>query len=162
MPLELFRIDERLLHGQVVVGWGMRLGLGYYIVVDDEVAGSPWEQDLYAAGLPDGIRVFFVSAADAVARFTELDGLPGRGALITRGTRAMRKLAEADFLRDRRVNVGGLHGGEGRRRVADYVYLRREEAEDLRVIDASSRRVTARDLPVSTEIELRELLHGVE
>ena len=38
MSLDLFRIDERLLHGQVIVGWGMRLHIDYYVIVDDEVA----------------------------------------------------------------------------------------------------------------------------
>ena len=66
MALDVFRIDERLLHGQVIVGWGMRLGLERYVVVDDELAVSPWEQDLYSAGLPTGVSVRFLSVADAI------------------------------------------------------------------------------------------------
>lgn len=162
MPLELFRIDERLLHGQVIVGWGMRLGIDYYIVVDDDLAGSEWEQDLYSAGLPDTSGATFVSVAGAVSRFEELDAIPGRGALLTPGTGEMRALAEAGLLESRRVNVGGLHAATGRRRALRYVYLNRDEAEDLQVIAASSARLTARDLPTSREVELRELLHAVE
>ncbi len=73
MPLDLFRIDERLLHGQVIVGWGMRLHLDYYVVVDDEVATNAWESDLYAAGLPAGVDADFVSVEEAIARFEEFD-----------------------------------------------------------------------------------------
>ena len=61
MSLDLFRIDERLLHGQVIVGWGMRLHIDYYVIVDNEVAANAWESDLYSAGLPTGVDAHFVS-----------------------------------------------------------------------------------------------------
>ena len=30
MPVELYRIDDRLIHGQVVVGWGQPLNIVMY------------------------------------------------------------------------------------------------------------------------------------
>ena len=56
MAIVLFRVDERLIHGQVVVGWGTRLHPNRIVVVDDDLAVSPWEQDLYTLGLPDDLR----------------------------------------------------------------------------------------------------------
>ena len=50
VALELFRIDDRLIHGQVVVGWGQPLDLGFIVLVDDEVAA----QRLGAGALPHG------------------------------------------------------------------------------------------------------------
>ena len=134
MSLVLFRIDERLLHGQVIVGWGMRLGIEHYVVVDDGLAGSDWEKDLYSAGLPDGVSADFLSVGETIERFTELDERSGHGAILTRGTQQMRALAEAGHLLGRKVNLGGLHAAEGRRRVLPYVYLTPDEAEDLRAI----------------------------
>jgi PTS system mannose-specific IIB component/fructoselysine and glucoselysine-specific PTS system IIB component len=162
VALQLFRIDERLLHGQVIVGWGMRLRLDYYVVVDESLAASVWEQDLYSAGLPPEERAFFVSPQEAIERFVELDNRPGRGAVLTRGTEAMRALAEAGLLRDRRVNVGGLHAGDGRKRSLDYVFLSGEEVDDLVVIEDLSGGIAARDLPSSRDVPLRELLHGFD
>ena len=52
MTLALYRIDDRLIHGQVVVGWGQPLNVTFIILVDDEVRGSDWEQDLYRMGVP--------------------------------------------------------------------------------------------------------------
>lgn len=158
MPIVLFRVDERLLHGQVLVGWGARLALRYYLVVDDLLAASDWEQELYAAGVPDGVGVAFLGTAEAVRRLDEFDARPEPGAVLTRGTRAMRALAEAGLLRGRRVNVGGIHAGPSRRRALDYVYLGADEAEDLRAIGEGSLSVTARDLPPSPDVPLAELL----
>lgn len=161
MSIVLCRVDERLLHGQVVVGWGGRLEIGYYVIVDDLLAASEWEQDLYASGLPRGVDVFFLSEAEAPRRLPELDARPDRGALLTRGTAAMGRLAEAGLLENRRVNVGGIYPASERRKATDYVHLRPVEAEELRSIDRRSGGVTARDLPTSREITLEELLREV-
>lgn len=162
MPLDLFRIDERLLHGQVIVGWGMRLGLNRYVVVDDELAGSEWEQDLYAAGLPPGATVEFLPLAEIPERLPGLIAAGGKGAVLTRSTAAMRAIAEAGFLEGRRVNVGGLHEGEGRKEALRYVSLRPDEAADLRAIAAAGARVSARDIPTSRQVELDELLDALD
>lgn len=162
MTLELFRIDERLLHGQVIVGWGMRLGIDYYVVVDDELATSDWEQDIYSAGLADRTAVEFVSVAEAVERFQELDSRAGRGALLTKGTTEMRALAEAGLLSGRRVNLGGLHGTGSRRRVLTYVHVSPDEEEDLKAIHRASTGVTARDLPTGREVALEDLVDVLE
>ncbi|MCL7967068.1 MAG: PTS sugar transporter subunit IIB [marine benthic group bacterium] len=160
MALDLFRIDERLLHGQVIVGWGMRLELEYYVIVDDEVAASEWEKDLYAAGLPEGVDALFVGLEEAIERFEELDALPGRGALLTRSPSTMRSLAEAGILDGRRVNVGGLHAGAERRRVLPYVHLSPDEIADLRKIEDRCRHVSARDLPSAREVPFEELVRA--
>ncbi|MDP2470041.1 MAG: PTS sugar transporter subunit IIB [Candidatus Palauibacterales bacterium] len=162
MTLTLFRIDERLLHGQVIVGWGMRLGIDYYVVVDDELAASEWEQDIYGAGLPEQTKVEFVTTEQAIERFQQLDSLPGRGALLTRGTGEMRTLAESGVLAGRRVNLGGLHATSERRRVLTYVHLTQEEAGDLEAIQAASTGVTARDLPAGKEVDLQDLIDDLE
>lgn len=162
MTLVLFRIDERLLHGQVIVGWGMRLGIDYYVVVDDELAESAWEQDIYGAGLSEGTTAEFVSVAEALERFEDLDAREGRGALLTRGTHDMRILAEAGLLRQRRVNLGGLHAAPGRSRALRYVHLAQAELTDLLAIRDTSSDVTARDLPTGTEVTLEDLADVLE
>lgn len=162
MTLVLFRIDERLLHGQVIVGWGMRLGIDYYVVVDDDLAASEWEREIYSAGLPESTAVDFVSPSEALERFGELDSRAGRGALLTRGTGQMRLLGDAGALADRRVNLGGLHAMNGRRRVLNYVHLTAEEVADLKAIQSVSSGVTARDLPAGKEVRLEDLLDVLE
>ncbi len=157
MPLALIRIDERLLHGQVVVGWGEHLELAFYLVVDPEIAGSDWEQSLWSAGLPDHADAGFVTSAEATEAWDELTGSGRRSAVLTRGTAPMRRLAEAGCLRGRTVNVGVLHDAEGRRRATDSVYLGPDELDDLRALEAGGARVEARDLPGSRPVSLDRL-----
>lgn len=158
MAFVLLRIDERLLHGQVLVGWGGRLELRYYVVVDEALAASEWEQELYVAGLPEDVRAEFLGSEQAAARFEALDGEAEPGALLTRDTGTMRDLAERGLLEHREVNVGGIHAAPGRRRALDYVYLGPGEVEDLRAIARHGSSVSARDLPGSRPVPLSRLL----
>ncbi len=161
MAFTLFRVDERLLHGQVLVGWGVRLGIDYYVVVDDALAESEWEQELYASGLTEGVGATFLGIAEACDRFEELDERAGQGALLTRGTTAMRHLAESGLLKQRRVNIGGLHAAPDRSKALDYVYLGRSEADDLVAMKPLVRGISARDLPTAPETPLEQILKSV-
>ena len=160
MPLTLVRVDERLIHGQVVVGWGTRLGLELYVVVDDALAGSEWEQELYRSGLPDNVTARFLTVDEAVGAFPELLTGERRTAIIARGTSTLRALVESGVLAGQRINIGGIHAGDDRERVLDYVYLGPAERHDLAVIAAGVDRVSARDLPTAPEVPLDDLLAG--
>ena len=68
MPIVLCRVDDRLVHGQVVVGWGRPLDLNRIVLVDDEVRQSPWEQELYRMAAPTEIAMDFLSPVEAAPR----------------------------------------------------------------------------------------------
>ena len=65
VSLNLVRLDDRLIHGQVVVGWGNALGAQQILLIDDHVAAAQWERDLYRLGVPTNVEVEFSSVADA-------------------------------------------------------------------------------------------------
>ena len=157
MPFALFRIDERLIHGQVIVGWGSRLELDFYVVVDDLLARSDWEQEIRASALGEEAAVDFLSVVEAERRFEELDGRRERGVLLTKDPATMRALAERGCLDGRAVNVGGLHAAPGRRKILDYVYVSAGELEDLRWIGRRCR-VAARDVPTARAVALRDFV----
>ncbi len=158
MPVVLYRIDERLIHGQVVMGWGPQLGIEHYVVVDDELAVSDWEQDLYKLGLPGGTAADFLTVRDARARLSDLDADPRRIVLLTRTIDAMSGLAERDGLRGREINLGGLHHAAGRTERVPYVFLGQAEEESLRALVDEGVAVSARDLPGSAAVGLEVLL----
>ena len=67
MSIALFRIDDRLIHGQVVVGWGKPLNVRFIVLVDDAVRANESEQELYRMGVPPEIELAFASTAEALA-----------------------------------------------------------------------------------------------
>ncbi|HEY7766706.1 PTS sugar transporter subunit IIB [Longimicrobium sp.] len=159
MPIVLFRVDERLIHGQVVVGWGGPLHADRIVVADDEIAASPWEQELYCLGVPPEIDAVFVTVDEARRRIPEWKG--GRRVIVlVRDVATARRVAEGGALAGEEVNLGGIHHAEGRTRVLPYLHLGPGDGDALREIAASGAEVSARDLPASRKVMLDELLAG--
>ena len=153
MPIVLLRIDERLIHGQVVIGWANQLRPDRYVVVDDDLAKSRWEQDLYRLGA-GGVEADFVPSAEAPSRLAEWRGAPERTILLTRDVGTMRRLAEGGALAGEAVVVGGVHHGPGRKEALTYVHLTEQEMQDLESLAAGGIDVSARDLPDAPRVDL--------
>ena len=160
MTLVLNRIDDRLIHGQVVVGWGQPLNVAFIVVVVDEVAASDWEQELYRMGVPPDMEVRFHSAADAAPLLDGYRTETRPGILLTGDIATMRSLVEHGGVRE--VNVGGIHYRAGRTQHLRYVFLTAEEQEELASLATLGAVVTAQDVPAARAVPLGELLAARE
>ena len=158
MAVLLYRVDERLIHGQVVLGWGTGLHPDRIIVVDDELAGSEWEQELYTLGLPEAVRASFETVAAARAGLDAWTGSDERILLLTRDLATMRRLGDGGLLAGREVNVGGIHHAAGRDKVLPYVFLGDAERAEIRALVRDGAEVIARDLPAARPVRADELL----
>ncbi|HYC50129.1 MAG TPA: PTS sugar transporter subunit IIB [Gemmatimonadaceae bacterium] len=156
MSIVLNRVDDRLIHGQVVVGWGQPLDIGFIVLVDDEVAQSEWEQELYRMGTPPEMNVYFHSVADAPSALEKYQNDDRPGILLTGTVAAMLRLVQTAGVRE--VNIGGLHHRPDRKQRLRYVFLSTEEEQLLREMAALGAVVTAQDVPATHPVELRELL----
>jgi len=155
MTLALYRIDDRLIHGQVVVGWGQPLNASFIVLVDDEVSGSDWEQDLYRMGVPPQIEVIFASVEQAADQLPAWDADARVGILLVGDIDTAVALAQR-APQVRRFNVGGVHHRTGRRERLRFVYLSDDEAAKLRRLAASGVDVTAQDVPTARAIPVGE------
>lgn len=159
MPVEVYRIDDRLIHGQVVVGWGQPLGVGFIVLVDDAVAGSDWEQDLYRMGVPPGMDVTFAALDSAVGDIAAYERDERPGIVLTGDIDTMRRLTEA-VPEVRRVNLGGVHHSAGRVQRLRYLFLSPEEEAMLRDMAARGVEITAQDVPAARPLPLEQVLAG--
>ena len=160
MTLQLYRVDDRLIHGQVVVGWAQPLDIKFIVLVDDTVAASEWEQELYRMGVPPDMDVFFHSADDAVAALAAYRADRRRGLLLTGDITTMASLADRGAVTH--VNIGGIHSRPGRVQRMRYVFLSPDEEEQLRALEARGVTITAQDVPGAKPVPLHEMLAGVE
>lgn len=158
MSIVLFRVDERLVHGQVTVGWGMRLRPVLYVAVDDALAATEWEQDLFRLGVPSGVALEFVDVEGARDRLEEWEAGSGSVVLLTRDLDHMLRLARGGVLEGRDVNLGGIHPGPGRERVLPYLFLNAEDRARIREMLAEGVRVAAQDLPDAPRTRAKGLL----
>lgn len=156
MAILLYRIDDRLIHGQVIIGWGRPLGIDFILLVDDQVRDSPWEQDLYRMGVPDGIEVIFASSKEAAEAMPQYTGDARRGILLAGEIGTMVAL-QAAGVPIGRLNLGGIHHKPGRSERLPYLYLTDEELALLKHLEEAGVEITAQDLPTAHPVALRSL-----
>jgi len=159
MAIHLYRIDDRLIHGQVVVGWGQPLNIRVLVLVDDAVAASDWEKELYRMAVPPEMEVRFVDVPTAIRDHAKIASDPRPGLLITGDIDSMYRLVKG-VKAIGSVNLGGIHHRAGRSEKLRYIYLTPEEERELKELEAAGVEVTAQDVPSARAIPLPEVLEG--
>ncbi len=159
MGILLYRIDDRLIHGQVVVGWGQPLDIGFLVLVDDLVASSDWEKELYRMAVPPEMEICFADVETAIRDHARYAADPRPGILITGDIAEMHRLVSG-VKAIGGVNLGGIHHRAGRREKLRYIFLTPQEERELLALEAAGVEVTAQDVPAARPIPLAEILGG--
>ena len=153
----LLRVDNRLLHGQILEAWIPRLRVDQVVVADDEAAASPLARAAMTLCLPPELPVRIVPVAGLDLR-TLAAGVP-RVLLLVRDVAALATL-RAEGLSAAvatTVNLGNVHFGPGRRAVTPSVYLTGAEVEALRGLAAEGIAVEARAVPAEAPAGMEEI-----
>lgn len=156
MTVALVRVDDRLVHGQVVVGWGRPLRAAFIVVIDDALAASDWEQELYRLGAPPDLMLEFATVAEATARRAGWEADPRAGIVLLGDVHTATALAAAG-VHFPRLNLGGIHHRPGRAERLPYVFLTDDEIVGLRALAQAGVEVTAQDVPATRPVPLTEL-----
>jgi len=144
----LIRVDNRLVHGQVLEAWLPALDAHGVLVADDEAAANVLARSAMALAIPPKVQFQVVKVAAAA----ELLRPGGTGAPGVRTLLLVRDVRDADRLHELgvplpRLNLGNVHFANGRRQVAPSVYLDAEEMEALARLAAGGTEVEARAVP---------------
>jgi PTS system mannose-specific IIB component/fructoselysine and glucoselysine-specific PTS system IIB component len=158
MPIVLLRVDERLIHGQVVVGWGAHLRPDRYLVLDSALAESEWERELYILGVPEGVDVDFLTPVKARGELNAWRESGLRSVLLARDLDTVLELSKGGALKGESLNLGGLHLRAGREEVLPYLFLDPGDRETLRLLSEEGMEISAQDLPGSPKVSLKALL----
>jgi PTS system mannose-specific IIB component len=144
----LIRVDNRLVHGQVLEAWLPALDAHGVLVADDEAAGNVLARSAMSLAIPPKVQfqVLKVSAAADVLR-PGGKGAPGvRTLLLVRDVRDAMALAESGVPIPR-LNLGNVHFANGRRQVAPSIYLDAGEMEALARLASRGTEVEGRAVP---------------
>ena len=144
--ISLVRVDDRLIHGQITVGWVPYLQASRVIVVNDRLAVDPVLTAIVKAGGTTEIRIDVQGVAEAVSRFEAGEFEPGRVIVLFESLGDARKALQAG-MRFSVLNLGGIRGGRGGHRVGDAVSLSGDDLDDLRELQKRGVAVEVRLMP---------------
>jgi len=157
MPITLVRIDDRLMHGQVVQGWLRIIDVDVVLIASDMVARDRTQQILMAMAAPKNVKLEIKNLEDATKAV-----ISGRYAekkimiLTMRPSDVLYMLDNgADF---KSVNVGGMHFINGKRRLLYNLYVDDIDLENLYRICKRDIEVEGRVFPKDRKVNIIYLI----
>lgn len=154
MAIEFVRIDDRLLHGQVVTTWIKEYQLEQCIVVNEAIAGDSFQQQLLEMAAPSGMRVVFytpqkfaeIAAAHPIKRRSMLlFNNPGDVLYLVRHGVDIKAL-----------NIGGMKNDGKKRQIATAVAVTDDDIATLRAIADAGVEITIQMVPQDKELRFEK------
>lgn len=154
----LVRVDNRLVHGQVLEAWLPALDAHGILVADDEAAGNVLARSAMALAIPPGVNfeVLRVEAAAGLLRPGGKGPQAPRTLVLLRDVRDAVALSEAGVPVPR-LNLGNVHFGRGRKQVSPSVFLDAGELAALEKLSRAGTQVEVRAVPSEAPLRLPDL-----
>jgi PTS system mannose-specific IIB component len=127
------RVDNRLIHGQVVEAWVPYIGARSIIVGNDDLAQDEMQQEIMALAIPRAVDSAFLNI-DQVAADPRLTGASRDATLLLFSSCLDVRRAVDKGLRLETLNVGNLHYATGKRQLSPSVSLGPDDESCLRYL----------------------------
>lgn len=134
MKIVACRVDERLVHGQIMTSWSKHLQLKRIVIVDDAVAKDDFMATVLTMSAPAGISIDILGVGDAAAKI-QADKGDEKTLLLFKRIGAALELAKAlkeTALPLVELNIGNVGSVPGRVQMTKNVFLSDEEKEQIR------------------------------
>jgi PTS system mannose-specific IIB component len=157
MDVALVRVDNRLVHGQIIEAWVPYVRANCIIVVDDHVAGDFFRETVIKMAVPRDIEVFISSVEAFPANFREFDQKDRKAIVLFSSMEDALAAHRGGFAFDR-LNIGNIHSEDCVRQCAPSVLLGTDDLSAIRELMRDGIQVDVRRVPREKSIDVREII----
>lgn len=157
MPLVLVRVDDRLIHGQVVVGWGKVLHPERIALCSDEVANSDWQRTIYLSAVTEDMEASVWTVDETVRAFKGKEFENEKLILLVDTPKSIVRLIKENVTINS-VNIGGMHFKPGKKQIAPFIFVDDDDIENFRILHLQGIRLEGRDVPTCAAIDIAKVL----
>ena len=156
MPVVLARVDDRLIHGQVVVGWVRSLEADCLLVANDAVAADPMQRQLLPMAVPPQIKVGIFKVREAAEAL--LHGKYEGRRIIVLFASLSDALAFHGVMPLERLNLGGIRQAPGRKPLRTAIALSELDVSAARALMEAGAELSIQMVPGEHAEALKPLL----
>jgi mannose/fructose/N-acetylgalactosamine-specific phosphotransferase system component IIB len=160
MKVVLVRVDDRLIHGQVVVGWTRTVGGTNILVANDEVANNSMQRTLLKMAAPAGVKATILTVEEAAKQLNEQKFYGENVIVLVRDPQSLVRLIEAGF-NLKKVNVGNVRAAQGKIRLTKEVHASEVEIEAWKKLDEFGVVLEAQWLPDQPKTNFNDVIKQI-
>jgi len=149
--MHFVRIDNRLVHGQVIETWLPHTRARMIVVINDELAANMLRQEIMSLAIPDGVEIVFLPVS-AVSAFFFRDAREDMDALVLFSSCADARAAFEGGLGFTVLNLGNLHYAPGKKQICPHVALSKEDESCLNFFVQHGVKIDYRCVPGDSDL----------
>ena len=150
------RIDDRLIHGQVVAAWLRAYSnIKHILVVDDKTSEDAFMKEMFSLLVPSGITIEIMSVEQATQFLKE--GLKKPTMIIVKVPLTIKRLMD-NGIKFEKINIGGMGITPGRKKLFQNVSSTAEENEIIKSMIEQGVQVEIQIIPASKSVNLASVL----
>ena len=151
------RIDDRLIHGQLVEGWVNHLKATCILVADDAVASNALQRTIMELAVPRELKVVIGTVEEICGRLRAPAPEAERAILLFSNPADVLRALRAG-MECRTLNLGGMHFVPGKRKLMDVLAVNDADLEALREITGLGVKTLVQTVPTQRPIPLEKIL----
>lgn len=154
MSVKLYRVDDRLIHGQVIEGWVPELKINEIAVVSDTINSDETRKNIMRFSVPEYVNLLFYGVKEAAENIAKKDKENTSVLVLFSNLKdayeTLSKIKNAKFL-----NIGGIHYSAGKNfSIGKAIFLSEEDCQYLKMIDALGVKIEGRGVPNEEPCEI--------
>ena len=156
--ITLARVDDCLVHGQVMQVWTKGHGTNAAYVIDDATAADEFMKEIYESTQSTGGLAIKVFSSDSIVDEWNKNQFGNDNVALIFKSIAYAKKAVDGGVPIKELNVGGIAIKPGTTKVIESVGLSKDDAELCKALDAAGVKVYFQKIPSSENVSLSAAL----
>ncbi len=145
--MTLVRIDNRLIHGQIIETWIPYTGAKIVIVADDALAADDLQQEIMSLAIPQTVESIFVSIEGLAAEVEKIGSANSSSILVLFSNCPDAKRAFECGFGFEVLNIGNVHYSPGKKQISPSVALSDDDESCLKLLSKKGVELDFRCVP---------------
>jgi mannose/fructose/N-acetylgalactosamine-specific phosphotransferase system component IIB len=157
MDIALVRVDNRLVHGQILEAWVPFTKSSAIIVVDDQVASDFFRETVIKMAVPREVEVIISNVEDFANNYKYGTGRGKRAIVLFSVIADAFRAFQCGFVFDK-LNIGNVYSEECLKQCSPSVMLDGEDIKIIRLFLDAGVNIDVRRVPREKPIDIRKWL----
>jgi mannose/fructose/N-acetylgalactosamine-specific phosphotransferase system component IIB len=161
LDIALVRVDNRLIHGQILEAWIPYLKAACIVVVDDLVVSDFFRETVIRMAVPSGVRVIVCGVAEFAEGYAFGRGKGPKTIVLFSNISDAWKVRHLGFLFDQ-LNIGNIYNEECKVCCTPAVLLSDTDILDINRLRDAGVKIELRRVPREKPVDLFEIVRNME
>jgi sorbose PTS system EIIB component len=161
IDIALVRVDDRLVHGQILEAWVPFLQASCIIVVDDEVAADFFRETVIRMAVPREIQVIVIGINEFARTYSFAQGCGKKTIVLLPTISSALKVYRLGF-RCAKLNIGNVYNEKGCVCCTPSVLLDDEDISDIRELHDAGVQVELKRVPSEKPVNLYSIIEKMK